>query len=144
MGIALPKPEGGVQPLENVSITLNPLMKRRAAEKEVVMDGDIPIVVDRDIVVALDADSIEENREIVNGLAEEEAANLFHIIVDRLANLLGIGGEGPKAKHFNEDSALAFFLFLRFAGRLNDANLPECRMTYDLTNPHSPASIEML
>ncbi|MGI9482040.1 MAG: hypothetical protein ACR2OR_06755 [Hyphomicrobiales bacterium] len=144
MGKAILKSEADIQPLENVTIAFNPMMKRRAAEKEVVLDGDIPLVVDKDIVVALDAGSIEENREVVNGLADDEAAQVFHNTMQRLAGVLGIGGEGAKADYFDEDAALAFMLFLRFAGRLNDPSLPECRVTYDLTKPDSPASIEML
>jgi len=122
------------QPLEVVTIALNPLMKRRAAEKDVVLNGDVPLVIGGDIVVALDTEFLDENRQIVAELDGGNAAKLLTYTAHRLGHVLGFGGEGIDADHFEEDAALMFLLVVRMAGRIYDPFLPECRVTYDLTN----------
>jgi hypothetical protein len=144
VGDALKKIEAEIQPLDKVMLSVNPPMKRRAAEKKAVMDGSIPLVVDGDIVVALDAAFMDENREIVAALDASQAEQLLTYTAHRLGHVLGAGGKGPAATNFNEDTALLFLLILRMAGRLNDPFVPECRVIYDLTNPARPLSIEML
>lgn len=143
MGDALRTTETAIQPLDKVVLTINPQMKRLAAEKQAVMDGGIPLVVDGDIVVGLDPGFMDENREIVASLDGNQAAQLLTYTAHRLGHVLGQGGDGPQATHFEEDSALMFLLILRMAGRIHEPFIPACRVAYDLTDQTNPVSIEM-
>ena len=129
---------------EVVSITLNPLVKRCAAEKQIVMGGDVPLVISDNFIIALDTQFVDENRHIVASLDGDNAAKLLTYTAHRLGYLLNQGEEGLEAEHFEEDAALMFMLVLRMAGRINDELLPACRVAYNLAEKDNPVSIEML
>ena len=144
MADALRREIHATPPVELVSIALNPLMKRRAAEKQIAMDGDIPLVIADKFVVALATQFVDENRHIVAGLDGDNAAKLLTYTAHRIGYLLNQGDEGLDAEHFEEDVALMFLLVLRMAGRINDMHLPDCRVAYNLAEEDNPVSIEML
>ncbi|MGI9371384.1 MAG: hypothetical protein ACR2OJ_02720 [Hyphomicrobiales bacterium] len=144
MGNALRRENYAAPPVGVVSIALNPLLKRRAAEKQIVMDGDIPLVIADSIVVSLDKHFVDENRQIITSLDGDNAAKLLTYTAHRLGYLLNQGDDGLDAEHFEEDAALMFLLVLRMAGRINDTHLPECRVAYNLVEEENPVSIEML
>lgn len=143
LGEALQSFADEIRPLDVVSIAHRPMMKRRAEEKDIVKAGDIALVVDGDIYVPLATEHMHENREQIAALDDTQAMNLLTYIAHRLARALGIGGDGPEIEDFEEDCALMFLLVIKIAGRINDVRLPECRVTYDLTNRASPVGVEM-